>query len=267
MSKALTILGIALLLAMVLTAGVLAGSLMSGMAWAQGPIGRPFGGMMGGWGPGGMMGGWGRGWFGTGPTTGITGTMPFGPGSCPMHGGWGYSGTGTPISLDQAVDAARRYTAAYNNPDLVLEEVMEFTNNFYFIVKEKSTGNGAFELLVDRYTGYVHPEPGPNMMWNIKYGHMGGFGMMGWWQGIYGQQPTTQMPVTVEQARQKAQAYLNAVLPGTTLDEGTTTFYGYYTIDVAKDGKPVGMLSVNGYNGQVWYHTWHGDFIQEKELD
>jgi len=263
MSKILKIMSIALLLAMTLTVGVLAGSLMGNIARAQGPIGRPFSGMMGG-----MMGGWGSRWFGVSPSTGITGTVPYGYGSgiCPMHGGWGYTGTGTPISLDQAVDAARRYTAAYNNQDLILDEVMEFTNNFYFIVKEKSTGNGAFELLVDRYTGYVHPEPGPNMMWNTKYGHMGGFYMMGGWGNTYGRQPTAQMPVTVEQARQKAQAYLNGVLPGATLDEGLTTFYGYYTIDVLKDGKVFGMLSVNGYSGQVWYHTWHGDFIQEKEL-
>jgi hypothetical protein len=26
------------------------------------------------------------------------------------------------------------------------------------------------------------------------------------------------------------------------------------------------MLSVNGYTGQIWYHTWHGNFISEKEF-
>jgi len=26
------------------------------------------------------------------------------------------------------------------------------------------------------------------------------------------------------------------------------------------------MLSVNSYMGQVWYHTWHGTFVQEIEL-
>jgi hypothetical protein len=25
------------------------------------------------------------------------------------------------------------------------------------------------------------------------------------------------------------------------------------------------MLSVNGYSGDVWYHTWHGMFISEAE--
>jgi hypothetical protein len=26
------------------------------------------------------------------------------------------------------------------------------------------------------------------------------------------------------------------------------------------------MLSVNGYNGQVFLHTWHGTFIEESEI-
>jgi len=26
------------------------------------------------------------------------------------------------------------------------------------------------------------------------------------------------------------------------------------------------MVSVNGYTGQVWYHSWHGTFIQMKDL-
>jgi len=27
------------------------------------------------------------------------------------------------------------------------------------------------------------------------------------------------------------------------------------------------MLSVNGYTGAVWYHTWHGSFLGMKEHD
>lgn len=280
MNKTFKILGIAALLVITLTVGVMAGSVIGGVASAQGPVGGfGFGGMMGG--GRGMMGGWG--W--NTPTQGVTNTVPFGGfggmmggwgrGFGGMMGGWGWgnSQNGKPITLDQAVDAARRYVVAYNNADLSLDEIMEFDNNFYVIVKEKSTGSGAFELLVDRYSGYVHPEPGPNMMWNTKYGHMGGFGGMmgggmmgGRWGGNYGNQPTGQLPVTVAQARQNAQAYLNSALPGVTLHEDTNAFYGYYTIDAEKDGKVLGMLSVNGYSGQVWYHTWHGNFLQEKEL-
>jgi len=144
-------------------------------------------------------------------------------------------------------------------------------------VKEKS-GAGAFEVLVNKYNGYVYPEMGPNMMWNTKYGHMGAgvFGgpggmMGGGWFGYGGQgqqnvQPTTQMPVTPEQAKAKAKAYLDQYLPGTTTEE-PDTFYGYYTLHTLKDGKISGMLSVNGYTGAVWYHTWHGDFISSLEVD
>jgi hypothetical protein len=59
---------------------------------------------------------------------------------------------------------------------------MEFANNYYAEVKEKDTGIGAMELLINRPGSRVYPEPGPNMMWNTKYGMMsgnGGRGMMG----------------------------------------------------------------------------------------
>jgi len=36
---------------------------------------------------------------------------------------------------------------------------------------------------------------------------------------------------------------------------------------VEQDGKVIGMLSVNGTSGQVWYHTWHGAFVQEQAWD
>ena len=50
--------------------------------------------------------------------------------------------------------------------------------------------------------------------------------------------------------------------PGTVADE-VVAYYGYYTIMTTFDGKHYGMLSVNGYSGDVWYHTWHGMFISE----
>jgi hypothetical protein len=43
-------------------------------------------------------------------------------------------------------------------------------------------------------------------------------------------------------------------------------FPGYYTVHILKNGKVTGMLSVNGFTGQVWYHTWHGALIQMKDL-
>ncbi len=194
---------------------------------------------------------WGYGGWGMGPgMVGGCGTK-----------GRAYPGSGTPITLDQAIESARQYLATYGNPDLELTEVMEFSNNFYAEVKEQSTGIHAFEVLIDRYTGAVYPEPGPNMMWNIRYGHMGG--MMGGW----GRSRAGAMSVTPERARDIAQKWLDKYLPGTSAAQEVDAFYGYYTIHVIKNGEVYGMLSVNGYTGDVWYHTWHGNFIEMKELE
>jgi len=98
-------------------------------------------------------------------------------------------------------------------------------------------------------------------------GGMMGPGMMsrGWRYQPYGGVSTANMSITKTDAKQLTQAYLNLHLSGSSTEE-PDTFYGYYTIHVLRDGKVYGMLSVNGYTGQVWYHTWHGAFIQMKEL-
>jgi hypothetical protein len=72
------------------------------------------------------------------------------------------------------------------------------------------------------------------------------------------------MTVTPEKAIQLAQAYLDANLAGATAATDPVQFYGYYTLDFERNGAVVGMLSVNGYSGQVFLHTWHGTFIQEQ---
>ena len=220
-------------------------------AWAQmGPPGGPgHGPGQGPVGPGGALSGFG----------------------CPMMGGamGGFYPGFVAQDVDQAAQAAQQYLAAtWRNPDLAVKEVMEFSNNFYVQVVEQSTGIGAMELLVDRITGTVYPEPGPNMMWNTKYSPMGGgmgWGHMGGWGGP-AQAPTAEMPITPEQARQLTQQFLDTYLPGTTASEEVTPFYGYYTLHVERDGQIVGMLSVNGYTGQIWYHSWHGQFLGMKEF-
>ena len=144
---------------------------------------------------------------------------------------------------------------------------MEFDQNFYALVQEKSTGIGAFELLVNRTTGAVVFEPGPDMMWNTKYSMMGR-GMMG--DGMMGGSfrtgsATGPMSVTPDQATKYAQAWLDHSFAGDSA--GTPdAFYGYYTFHFEKDGKIAGMLSVNGYDGQVWFHSWHGNFVQVRDF-
>lgn len=226
----------------------------------------------------GMMGSWhGMGNGPTGewrqnltPTPGLTSTWPYGPGGWMGRGmreGWENNAVplqccrrqelqqGEPITVDEAKQAAEQYLAAYNDPNLVIDELMTFSQNFYVQVKEKESELKAFELLVDPYTGLVHPEPGPNMMWNIKYGPMAQWS-----------QPETEMIVTPAQAREYAQKFLDANLPGVTVDEQVETFPGYYTLHTLQEGQIEGMLSVNGYTGQVWYHIWHGDFLGMTEV-
>jgi len=199
----------------------------------------------------------------TGSGLGSPGTMPGGMmGSFGTHAAQG----GTAISIDQAQSAVQAALDRQGNGDLAIDELIEFQDNLYASIREKSTGTGAFELLVNRSTGVVTPEPGPNMMWNTRYGMMAGHsaGMMG--AGMMGiGVGTGPMTVTADQAAQAAQRWLDQNQPGSTTN-APDRFYGYYTIELKKDGAVTGMLSVNGSTGQVWYHTWHGQFVQERDL-
>jgi hypothetical protein len=162
--------------------------------------------------------------------------------------------SGERLSLDQAMEVAEDYVAGAGG-GLEVAEVMEFDNHFYAEAREIASGMGAFEFLIDPYTEAVQPEPGPNMMWNTKYGMMAGGMMRG------GQAAAGGMAVSAEDARQLAQESLNAISPDLQVGDDVDEFYGYYTIHVLHDGAIIGMLSVNGYSGEVWYHTWHGTFI------
>jgi len=216
--------------------------LLAACAPSQQPQGQPYP-----YGPGGMMG---PGMMGPG----MMGPGMMGPGG--TMGSWGlYNPDAEQISIDDAAEAAEQYLQAYYGKNLVLKEVMDFAWNYYAEVEEEDTGVHALELIIDKYTGQVSPEMGPNMMWNTKYGMMGSY---------YGE-PTTDMPVTPEQAQEVAQKFLDKNLPGYTVGEADT-FYGYYTLHTIEDGQIEGMLSVSGYDSSIWYHNWHGSFIDMKEF-
>jgi hypothetical protein len=204
-----------------------------------------------------------------------------------MMGGYGSLYGVEPLSVEEAHQAVEDYLTSFGNDDLAIEEIMTFDNNAYAIIVEESTGVGAFELLVDPVTKAVFPEYGPNMMWNLKYGMMsgfGGYGMMG--PGImmgngYGSggmmngsgfsndtqvpEVSADMPVSTDDAAQIAQNYLDTYYPGVEVSDEITAFYGYYTMDIERDGKIIGMMSVNGFTRQVFPHTWHGKFIEMSE--
>jgi hypothetical protein len=266
--------------------GLVAALLLVSTVAAMGPSGSNFlggfGGMMGGRNGGGMMGGYGYGYntspYTSTPSTTAPSTQYYQPVYPSMFGGmmgrmggfggmmkgYGYSApyanTGTPLTITQAKTIAQNYVTSIGNPDLTVKQVEEYTNNFYVQVNEANSGKGAIELLINKFTGSIYPERGPNMMWNTKYGmmHSGALG------GIFGT-PTTTMTITQAQATTEAQTYLNSYISGATTGD-VNTFYGYYTIEILKGATPYGMLSVNGYSGQVWFHSWHGTFIAELQV-
>jgi len=181
-----------------------------------------------------------------------------------MMGGVFRGGAGD-IGMDRAVSVARGVAASYPDDGLAVDEVIEFSNGYYASIREKSTGIGAFEILIDRATGRVTREPGPDMMWNTRYGMMTGGGMGGGLMGGRTLAGAGAMQFSSQQAQDMAQRWLDANQPGSTA-RSPDPFYGYYTVDFEKGGRLAGMLSVNGYTDAIWYHSWHGSFVQVRDL-
>ena len=202
------------------------------------------GGMMSGQG---MMGGAGPStncpWNGMGPGM-MGGQGMMGPGM--MGGMMGfYPATATPIAESDAQQRLTSFAAAYG-PDVKVDDLTPFASNYYAQLVDGS-GNGLAEVLVDRYTGAVYPEPGPNMMWNTRWGMQAGVGAA--------------MQYDQTAAQKLAEQFLAGYLPGAAVLEGTA-FPGYYTFDFGR-GRLEGMLSVNAATGEIWVHTWHGPALAE----
>jgi hypothetical protein len=199
-----------------------------------------------------------------------------------------------PLTLEEARTALEAYLEGLDDENLALGRVLIFANHAYAQIMDVSAGRGAFEVLVDPVNQSVFPAHGPNMMWNSEYSelnqagmaammasHMGAGGMMaggmpgnhagmmggmmaGMMSGMMGgYAPEAEASVTVEEAAEIAQRYLDEALPGTTVSETAETFPGYYTLFVETDGEISGVLSVNAYTGQVFYHHWNGNFVEQ----
>jgi hypothetical protein len=192
-----------------------------------------------------------------------------------------------------AKPSARSLTAVRNSVEQWLQrsgfkgfhvsEVMAFSLNDYVAVHDRK-GNPAFELLTDPNLGWLMEEP-PSMMWNTRYGMMGGIEgwpgrgnfvapmMGGWmmgggWNGWYGGGATGPVK-TVAKAVEVADRWLARARPGERVESDAgemSRFPGYYTLDTVRKGKIHGMLSVNAASGAVWYHGWHGRFLAEKDF-
>lgn len=204
----------------------------------------------------GFLGSWAFGRHGGGPMG--SGMMGWGSG----FGTWGRTTPNAePLGQEQVEEIAERYVSSTGGDKLEVAEIMEFDNHFYGQAREETTGRYAFEFLIDRYSGRAYPEPGPNMMWNEKYGHMGrGF------MGLFGSRANPDpMTISPSEAVVRAQEFLDQNARGLQADDHVDAFYGYYTFHTLRDGQVVGMLSVNGYTGQVWLHTWHGIYLGSLE--
>lgn len=234
-----------------------------GDGYGNGPYGHH--GMMrpgfGRYGPGGMgmmgPGYGGHGGYGRMGGMGMMGPMMGGRGTMgPMMGG-GMMRVLPPDAQPLPEDELRaRLDAAARafGPDVRVDDVMPFADHSYaqFVGPD---GSGLAEVLVDRYTGVVMPEPGPNMMWNPRTG-MAGYRVVPW-GGTPGSRPQRYDEAG---AREAATTFLAGYLPGAEVLAGQT-FPGYATFDYGRDGEVDGMLSVHLASGQVWPHTWHGAFL------
>jgi hypothetical protein len=156
------------------------------------------------------------------------------------------TGAGQVRSLDDARRAAARFGDRWG---LTVGEVMQFDNGFYAELAEPS-GSLATEVLVDPVSGRVQLEYGPAMMWNTAYGMHAGRA-----------EATT---VSAGQATDIADRWLEANRPGEHAGDAEA-FPGYYTLHTLRDDQVVGMLSVHATTGDVWYHSWHGRFIDMTE--
>lgn len=174
-----------------------------------------------------------------------------------MHGNMMYGGGVTlaePVDNEKAKELINNYLKSSGLEGISLAEIMEFDSHYYIETREDKTGKYAHEFILDKRTGSISPEMGPNMMWNVKYGHMGGM-MMG-----YSTQAGDKPIVSPDESIKIANDFLKSNSSSETAAE-PHEFYGYYTLHTLRDGKIVGMLSVNNLSGQVWYHSWHGSYV------
>ena len=190
-----------------------------------------------------------------------------------MMGGYYYqsSDESEVLNLEVLKDNVNEYLDSFDE-NLAISDIFVFEDSdYYFSVVEEDTGLGAFELLVNPYTGNVYPEMGPNMMWNLKYGMhasseygiMHGRGMMGRYN--YSEAYTAEdgsverNSISFNDALKIAEDYLK---DGYTVSGEGHEFYGYYTFHTMLNGEEAGMMSINGLTGDVWYHTWHGKLAE-----
>lgn len=202
----------------------------------------------------------------------------------PMTDRWyGDQVTREKLSVDQVMGIINDHIKGYGS-NLQVSDIFVYKDSDYYVsVEEKDTGRGAMELLVNPYTGEIYPEYGPSMMWNEKYGGYnrygmhrgngmhGGYGMMGderW--NMMDKAPQYNYKnrnITNPLGREQAIIIADNYVKDRAGDEFSVTgtgheFYGYFTFHIELGDDPIGMISVNSYTGEPWYHDWHGELVE-----
>ena len=171
------------------------------------------------------------------------------------------------LDIELLEENVEKYINQYDE-NLVISDIFLFEESeYYFSIMEEDTGMGAMELLVNQYTGDVYPEYGPNMMWNLKYGMhnnsgygmMRGSGMMSRSSSYYSYATFDGNEISNSDAQKIAAEFVYKNFSNEyVVSEKGHEFYGYYTFHIEDNDETIGMLSVNGFTGEVWYHSWHG---------
>lgn len=154
-----------------------------------------------------------------------------------------------PITQDEALRSMQNFSQQYGS-NVEVEDFMAFSGNYYAVLKDTNSSQDIAEIIVDRYSGSTYPEPGPNMMWNTLYGA--------------GRTGTNGTEYDLTEAENLAKDFLGGYLPEAQIME-SKQMPGYYTFDFGRQ-EIEGMLSVNAYNGQIWVHTWHGQYLGEMNM-
>jgi hypothetical protein len=159
---------------------------------------------------------------------------------------------GMSITRNKAIEIINSYLAKTRNDDLYIQVIYEYNTHYEVELKEMETHRGAFELLVDKFNGRVFPEPGPNLVWNGKYGvNANYFGV---------QSP---MSITVNEALKLVGEFVRRTSPGMRVQGDVSDYYGYYEFHVTMEDTLVLEINVNGFNGQIWVENWHGPLLSE----
>lgn len=166
----------------------------------------------------------------------------------------GYLDVLTPIAAPQdAVTAVNDFIAAANS-SLQIYEIWEYPTVYKAELSDTS-GQMAFDVLVDKVTGAVTPEMGFPMMMNASW-------------GVYLQKTPKfgkKLILTPDEAAVAALAFVskNANMVNYNL-AAPETYPGYYKFHTMDTSGKTGMdIMVNGYNGGIWMNTQLGAPISQ----